>query len=685
MRFADGSWRRRLPLRRALLGAALLAFVIAGLIGAGSYWESYYQHRGFTRLARLPHVPSGRLETVRFYSPALRREAEYLVYLPPGYDPAGHYPTFYLLHGSPGRPQLFIDVGSVDVRLDNLISVGRVPPMLLVFPDGRVHGSSLSDSEWANGRYGRYENYVLDVVRDVDLRFAAIPARQDRVIGGYSEGGYGALNVALHHLRVFGSVQVWSGYFSQPNPAGPFRDARSATLAYNSPSDYVLRISRELRRLPLRVFMYVGRRDPAKILFGPMAAELTARGAYVNWAIYKGGHDWQLWNAHLDNMLWLAGRDVQLPLVPRPLAPPLLVRARPRAVPRSVRVRRSLPGRSLRRALSPRPLLLPTLKVFGPAQPSARSRGHKPSFVVTLAGLLLALVSAAAINLGFLLQHRGLSGTRSLRGGRPALAAAMLRDRSWLGGQVLGWIGFAAQIVAVSIAPLALVQSFAAGGLALSVPLAAGLFGHRISRRQGLAVVLVAMALAALPIGLVARADHIQGGGLALATAGLLALALAFAPMETPAMRAVAAGLFYGVADAAIKAIAVGWSARGAGALDSGWTLLAAAATFAGFLCFQSALRRGSAVAAITLMNCLAALAGLAAGVVAFQESLGRSAAVTAVHAVAVAIVLACVPVLAAAQTELAANVEAPDAARQRTADGEQRGLEPWTYPRPAG
>lgn len=667
MRFAERSWRRPLPLRRLLLGVALLALLAGGLAGTVSYWQSYYLHRGFTRLAHVQHARLGRAETIHFYSPALRREADYVVYLPPGYNPAGRYPTFYLLHGSPGRPQQFLEISSLDVRLDNLIREGRVPPMILVFPDGRrVHSSLFSDAEWANGLYGRYESYVLDVVRDVDLRFAAIPDRQDRVIGGYSEGGYGALNIALHHLGIFGSVQVWSGYFDQTQ-SGTFRDATFATLAYNSPADYVPQISRQLRRRPLRVFMYVGRRDTARSSYGPMAAELSAGGAYVKWAAYPGGHDWQLWNAHMNAMLILAGRDVQLPLVPRPLPRPP-ARARPLL------------------ALNPNRLPSPALNLFGAGGHSATARGsHKPSLVLILFGLLLALASAAAINLGFLLQHRGLRATRSLRGGHPELAAAMLRDRSWLGGQALGWLGFATQIVAVSIAPLALVQSFAAGGLALSVPLAAGLFGYRITHRQLGAVLLVAAALAALPIGLVVRADHVQGGGLALAIAGSLALALALAPTETPASRAIAAGLFYGVADAAIKAIAVGLSARGASALDSGWTLLAAAATFAGFLCFQSALRRGSAVTAITLMNCLAALAALGAGVLGFQESLGGSPAVTAVHALAVAMVLACVPVLAGVQAELAADAEPPEGARQRAPGGEERGFEPWTYPRPAG
>jgi hypothetical protein len=156
--------------------------------------------------------------------------------------------------------------------------------------------------------------------------------------------------------------------------------------------------------------------------------------------------------------------------------------------------------------------------------------------------------------------------------------------------------------------------------------------------------------------------------------------------------------LFYGVADAAIKAISVRWGAAGAGALLSGWGLLAVGGTFAGFVSFQAALGAGSAVASISLMNCLAALIALIAGLVGFGESLGTGTAVSLVHVLAIGLVLACVPFLAAAQAELAdapqpvatdpeispdtASIDRPGSpSRQQTSRGEQRRLEPRTRP----
>jgi hypothetical protein len=271
-----------------------------------------------------------------------------------------------------------------------------------------------------------------------------------------------------------------------------------------------------------------------------------------------------------------------------------------------------------------------------------------------LLGLLLALLSAAAINLGFLLQHRGLRDGLPEGAGPWRLLRAGFRSRAWLSGQALGTIGFAVQIAAVAIAPLSLVQAFAAGGLAVSVPLAGGLFGHRIGRDQVIAIVLVAVGLASLPMGLSGSSDRLRPMTLIGAVVVVSIVATGLALRRSPTLRAIAAGLFYGVADAAIKAISVRWGAHGAGALLSGWTLLAAAATFAGFLAFQAALRTGSAVPAISLMNAFAALVALACGVFGFGESLGTRPASVAIHLLAVAVVLGCVPVLARAQAEIA-------------------------------
>jgi drug/metabolite transporter (DMT)-like permease len=279
-----------------------------------------------------------------------------------------------------------------------------------------------------------------------------------------------------------------------------------------------------------------------------------------------------------------------------------------------------------------------------------------------IGGLLLALVSAAFINVGFLLQHRGLGHGTDTAGVLDRLRRS-LRNRMWLAGQALGWLGFGLQIVAVAIAPLALVQAFAAGGLALSAPLAAGVFRHRVTRGQVLAVLLIAAGLATLPVGFSTASDRLDAGRLIVAVAVGTIAAAALGRMRRPAARTAAAGIFYGLADAAIKAVSLDWHHHGPASLASGWALVALAGTFAGFVCFQAALETGAAVPGISLMTAGTALVALVCGLGAFGESLGAGAAASLLHGLAIAVVLGAVPSLAAAHT---AVVEAADHRDQR-------------------
>ena len=619
------------------VGAAALGIVLAGAFGAYGYGKDYDLHRGFTAVVALPRAGTGRLLDVQFHSTALHRRADYMVYLPPGYSPAHRYPVDYLLHGMPGQPHVFVTIANLDVRLDNLLSTHQIRPMILVFPDGRIGGSTFSDSEWANTPSGGFANYVIEVMHDVDARFATLAHRQDRVIGGFSAGAYGAMNIALHHLGDFAAVQSWSGYFIQSR-TGVFATASAATLADNSPMAYVRRVAATIRRRGLRVYMFVGRDDESSVQQAPMAARLRAAGADVSTAMYAGGHDWSVWYPRLNGLLVLASEDLG-----RSPAPPQMA-AGPGAHP-GPWARRYVVAAA---PATPRALVTP-----GPIR---RAEPHRRSELWLLAALLLALVSGALINIGFVIQQRGV-----LRGSRPRRALPALRSRTWLAGQAIGWAGFAGQIVAVALAPLTLVQAFAAGSLALSIPLAARLLGLGVGRRQLRAIAVVALALTALALGPAPGHHHVQVGVLlAAALAGGGVVAVLARTRRGPAL-AVGAGVAYGIADAAIKAVGVGLRAGQINGGTPGWVLLGVMATFGGFVCFQSALQRSDAVTAISLMNAVAAVTALALGLVAFGESLGRGPVMAAVHAAAILSVLVCLRPLVRGQQAIIGTSPEPE------------------------
>jgi hypothetical protein len=249
-------------------------------------------------------------------------------------------------------------------------------------------------------------------------------------------------------------------------------------------------------------------------------------------------------------------------------------------------------------------------QVFGSALPVGceSSSGRLPSAPVSFVALL---------------QHRALANGSRAGSGVRALLLTAARNHAWLAGQTIGWVGFALQIAAVAIAALSLVQSFAAGGLALSVPLAGKVFGHPIRRQHVLVVLLIAASLPLLPLGLGPTAEHLRKVPLGITVAAVFGAGEVVAAVPLASLRAVSSGLFYGAADAGIKAAFSGSSSRGGPYVLAGWVLVAAVGTGCGFVAFQSALR-GPAITAISLMNSVSALAALAFGLLGFGESLGK-------------------------------------------------------------
>src|SRR5947208_16769942 len=188
--------------------AALAAFLSVGFVGIYRYVDGYWLYRGFAR----PHDPSfvrvrGRAVRIDVTSAALGgRRQPVDVYLPPGYasHPRERYPVLYLLHGEPGRPGAFLMTVRLGVVEDELTALHRARPLILVMPFGST--GSFVDKEWANGvrPHEGWATFVArDLVRAIDRRFRTIAVGAARGIGGLSEGGYGAINIALRHPGEF--------------------------------------------------------------------------------------------------------------------------------------------------------------------------------------------------------------------------------------------------------------------------------------------------------------------------------------------------------------------------------------------------------------------------------------------------------------------------------------------------
>ena len=288
--------------RTGVVPAALAAFLSVGFLGVYRYVDGYWLYRGFPR----PHDPAfvhlfGRAVRIEVASAALGgRRQPVDVYLPPGYasHPQERYPALYLLHGEPGRPGAFLMTVRLGVVEDELIALHRARPLILVMPFGST--GSFVDKEWANGvgPHEGWESFVAhDLVRAVDARFRTIRSNRARGIGGLSEGGYGAINIAIHHPGEFGLVESWSGYEKADDLGTIFGHERSL-LARNTPLDTLGSAAPALRRADTFFWLYSGRDDR---FFGQnqsFVSELEQHGIAHRFRIVHGGHNWALWRGN---------------------------------------------------------------------------------------------------------------------------------------------------------------------------------------------------------------------------------------------------------------------------------------------------------------------------------------------------------------------------------------------------
>jgi S-formylglutathione hydrolase FrmB len=310
----------------SLLGLLLSASIVAGCSGASSnvaQTDPKPLHSA-RRPDPFPGLPgrdehklrdgAGDLRLVHFHSQALGRDDAYLIYLPRGYAAAARrgarFPVLYLLHGDGrhdrhGAGHLF-QRGRIGPAASSLFASGRMPPMLIVMPEA-YDGTVVGDNEWANTPRGRFESDVLDLVRSVDSTWPTVASRSGRAIAGLSMGGYGAINIALHHLDLFSTAESWSGYFTQTR-TGPFAGASDATLRANSPAQYVSGLASQLRADPLHVLLYISPTDPLRVQQGPFAAQLRSLGVPVESRFFGGPHNFSLWADHMDMALGFADR-----------------------------------------------------------------------------------------------------------------------------------------------------------------------------------------------------------------------------------------------------------------------------------------------------------------------------------------------------------------------------------------
>lgn len=304
-----------LPRAAVSLAAGVLLVVVAlvGVMGlepllVDGLSTGLYQLAPGAQAGATGPIPSGVVRQESYRSPALGGALRtFYIYLPPTYAaaPGTRFPVLYLLHGHPGHAPNWFVAGHAAQIEDALIATHRVRPLIMVAPDG--NGTLYPTSQWANSytHLQQMEDSVAgDLVHWIDAHYRTLADPADRLIAGNSEGGFGAVNIALHHPDVFGAAISLGGYFEAIGNVFGVGPAAAAFRAYNSPAQYVLTPAGRASAHRIRFVIGVGAADHTYYATGVnFVATLASIGVGARLLVDPGGHSWTIWSAQLGDAL----------------------------------------------------------------------------------------------------------------------------------------------------------------------------------------------------------------------------------------------------------------------------------------------------------------------------------------------------------------------------------------------
>lgn len=249
-------------------------------------------------------VPHGTIEKVWYPSPTLgMSQRRATVYLPACYDArdARSFPVLYLLHGSGGDENAWMELGRASQILDNLIAQGKCRPMIVVMPNGNGAQQAMP-GEYPNSMYkpmfinpkcmeGSIEAaFVKDLVSYIDGHYNTIRNSDYRAVAGLSMGGFHSLYISANHPNYFGYVGLFSAAVSRQGKG-------ENDWIY---SDLDQKLKNQFKLNPKLYYIAIGTADflyNDNVAFRKKLDEIGAKYEYVE---TDGGHEWRNWRKYLN-------------------------------------------------------------------------------------------------------------------------------------------------------------------------------------------------------------------------------------------------------------------------------------------------------------------------------------------------------------------------------------------------
>jgi enterochelin esterase-like enzyme len=255
-------------------------------------------------------------------STILNKEVHYTIYLPSDYYTSErNYPVTYLLHGHGDADDGWIQFGEVNRLADDAIKTGKIPPMIIVTPDGFT--SFYINA--ADGSFNYEDFFIKELIPHIEKTYKVKAEKRFRGIAGLSMGGYGSLLYALKYPELFTaaaplSAAIWTpdqikemsksqfdGYFINSigkNLMGA--DRLTPTWLANSPLGLIDKKTKE-ELSSVRYWIDCGDDDFLTIGNAQLHIALTNKNVPHEFRMRDGAHNWTYWRTGIIDALAFIG------------------------------------------------------------------------------------------------------------------------------------------------------------------------------------------------------------------------------------------------------------------------------------------------------------------------------------------------------------------------------------------
>ena len=231
------------------------------------------------------HCTKGKLASYKFSSLILNNKRDIWVYTPPSYDlTKGPYPFLIVFDGQAYISELIPG----PTILDNLISEGKIPPLIAVF-------ISSMDQPTRNRELPCNRRFVQSLTQEllpwISQNFSISNNPSHIIAAGSSYGGLAAAYAAFLHPEIFGNVLSQSGAFWWNKDQF-------------SPEPWLVRQFEALRTCSTQFYLDVGDQEIDVYKKNQMSMVdvnryfckiLEEKGSRVAYYEFAGGHDYKCW------------------------------------------------------------------------------------------------------------------------------------------------------------------------------------------------------------------------------------------------------------------------------------------------------------------------------------------------------------------------------------------------------